>query len=86
MKQVLPAIEELINRLRARQMAVEITVLELVRLLPAQARETFADDVQARTVLALQQHADKVSPGMEEQIAALLAAVRLAAGDPPANQ
>lgn len=80
MKEVLPIIEEALNRLRARQMVTEIAVMELTRALSPQARRTFAERFPAQVAAAIEQ-TERFTPAIEDQMVSLLMALQRAAGD-----
>lgn len=81
MKEVLPAIEEALNRMRARQMVTEIAVMELVRALSPQARRMFAERFPVHVATAIEPQTGQLSPAVADQVAALLTVLQQAAGD-----
>lgn len=81
MKDVLPVIEEALNRLRARQMVTEIALMKLVRTLSPQARRAFAERFPVHVATLVGQQPAHVSPAIEDQVASLLTVLQQAAGD-----
>ncbi len=82
MKDVLPVLQEALDRLRARQMVVEIAVMEFVRALLPHERRRFAERFSVQVATVIQQQADRLSPAAEDQIASMLRALQQAASDP----